>query len=391
MTEKDYPYRPDYSVAPGLILKEYLEVRGWSYAECARRCGLPPKLISEIASGKAPIEPSTAIQFEKVLGLRAHIWLGIEMDYRLFQARKADKRGSAVKADWAKKFPVKELVKFGKFQTAKLTDDIVYKVLSFFSVASMEAWESSYGLTGVACRRSQRLKSERAALATWLRFGEIEAVEQRCSKYSKTKFWRAIRQIRSLTREPDPQISLPQAKVLCNEAGVVLALVPPLRKAAVSGAAYWLTPKKAVIQLSGNHSSDDQLWFSFFHEAAHILLHSKKSIFIEAEEGGGDAHREQEAEAKAWATSFLIPDRNWKRFVEGEKFSKDSVVEFAERQNTAPGIVVGMLQHEKRLPRRSPLNGLKKRYKWEYIRNIDGVGSVIVKERLPMSNTEKAT
>jgi Zn-dependent peptidase ImmA (M78 family) len=26
------------------------------------------------------------------------------------------------------------------------------------------------------------------------------------------------------------------------------------------------------------HKSDDHFWFTFFHEAAHVLLHSKKNI-----------------------------------------------------------------------------------------------------------------
>lgn len=40
------------------------------------------------------------------------------------------------------------------------------------------------------------------------------------------------------------------------------------------------TPTKAVIQLSLRHKTDDHLWFSFFHEAGHVLLHSKKETFI---------------------------------------------------------------------------------------------------------------
>ena len=81
-------YNPDYSVPPGWILEEHLEARGLSPAEFARRCGRPPKLISEIISGKALLEPKTALQFEKVLDLDASIWLGIEANYRLHQARK---------------------------------------------------------------------------------------------------------------------------------------------------------------------------------------------------------------------------------------------------------------------------------------------------------------
>ena len=35
------------------------------------------------------------------------------------------------------------------------------------------------------------------------------------------------------------------------------------------------------------HKSDDHLWFSFFPEAAHVLLHSKKSVFVDEVNGGG--------------------------------------------------------------------------------------------------------
>ena len=69
-------YRPDYAVPPGLVLEERLEAHGISQAEFARRCGRSAQLISEIIAGKAPIEPRTAVQFERVLGVDADIWLG---------------------------------------------------------------------------------------------------------------------------------------------------------------------------------------------------------------------------------------------------------------------------------------------------------------------------
>ena len=68
-------YRPDYAVPPGWILEERLEVQGISQAEFARRCGRSPKLISEIISGKASLEPATALQFERVLGVDANVCL----------------------------------------------------------------------------------------------------------------------------------------------------------------------------------------------------------------------------------------------------------------------------------------------------------------------------
>ena len=81
-------FKPDYAVPPGWVLQEHLEVLDMSQAEFARRCDRSAKLIREIIAGKASIDPQTALQFEKVLGLKAHIWLGIETDYRLHLARK---------------------------------------------------------------------------------------------------------------------------------------------------------------------------------------------------------------------------------------------------------------------------------------------------------------
>ena len=54
--------------------------------------------------------------------------------------------------------------------------------------------------------------------------------------------------------------------------------MPELPKTGTSGATRWLTPEKALIQLSLRHKSDDQLWFTFFHETGHVLLHGKRVV-----------------------------------------------------------------------------------------------------------------
>ena len=106
-------YNPDYAVPPGWVLEERLEVAGISHAKFARRCGHSPKLIDEIISGKAPLEPATARQFEKVLGVDARIWLGIESDYRLHRDREIEAGESVASAERVETFSVRDLVKRG--------------------------------------------------------------------------------------------------------------------------------------------------------------------------------------------------------------------------------------------------------------------------------------
>ena len=102
-------YHPDYAVPPGWIIEERLAAQGISHAELARRCGRSPKLISEIISGEVPIAPKTALQFEKVMGLDAGIWLGIEANCRLHRERQAEARTTEESVVWARTFPTGEL------------------------------------------------------------------------------------------------------------------------------------------------------------------------------------------------------------------------------------------------------------------------------------------
>lgn len=352
-------YKPDYAVPPGWVLEKRLQAHGISHAEFARRCGRSAKLISEIIAGKAPLEPETALQFEKVLGVDASIWLGIETDYQLHRARTTEADRAAAAVAWVNAFPVRELVKRRCFPNPESDVDAVSKLLGFFGVGSIDAWNERYSLKSVAFRHSPSFKSDKAALATWLRLGELQAELQECVEFNESRFKQAVRQIRMLTREPI-DTSLPRATMLCNGAGVALALVRPLPKTALSGASRWVSPRKAVIQLSARHKSDDHLWFSFFHEAAHILLHGKKYIFVD--ETKGDT-TELETEANDWASNMLVPHRVWEQFVSTSPYSEGTVEAFADEQDIAPGIVVGMLQH-RRLLAWSHLNGLKVRLAW---------------------------
>lgn len=357
----EYPYTPEYAIPPGWLLESHLEAREMSQAECARRCGRSPKLISEIVSGKAPIEPDTALQLEKVLGLRSEIWLGVEKDYRLYLARQAEAERAAEEAEWLMSFPVSALVTRGLLPRRTSVAERVERLLAFFGVASVAAWEARYGSMQVAFRQSPSVASEDTALATWLRLGEIEAEKTECDEYDARRFKAALRLIRELSREPVVE-AWDEVQALCQQNGVALIYVEPLPKAAVSGAARWLTPRKALIQLSGRYKTNDQFWFSFFHEAAHLLLHSKRTVFVDSTASAARtvaSEREAaESEANMWAANWLVPSSQWERFAATWPQSSAEVTAFADRQRIAPGIVVGRLQREGKIPW-THLNGLK--------------------------------
>ena len=256
-------------------------------------------------------------------------------------------------------FPVAELVKRGVIGKPSSNGEAVSALLAFFGVASVEAWQAKYGTANVAYRHSPSFESDKPALAAWLRLAEVTASQQDCADYDAAAFKSALARVRGLTRVDVPN-ALDTARELCNEAGVAFSLVRPLPKARLSGAAWWITPRKPVIAVSARHKTDDHLWFSVFHEAAHLLLHSKRSVFVD-----GSDHDDGlvEAQANEWATRFLISHQDWRRFVATGTPRRRDIVRFAEEQGVAPGIVVGSLQHARVLPW-NRFNDLKVRLQW---------------------------
>jgi len=79
--------RSDLPVPPGEYLLEVLHEKGMTQSELARRLGRPLQPINEIVHGKKAITAQTALQLERVLDVPAHIWTGLEAEYRIALAR----------------------------------------------------------------------------------------------------------------------------------------------------------------------------------------------------------------------------------------------------------------------------------------------------------------
>jgi HTH-type transcriptional regulator/antitoxin HigA len=355
-------YYPDVVSPPGETLLEAIEERGISQADLAQRMGRPKKTINEIIQGKTAITPDTALQLDRVLGIPARFWNNLEQQYRHFLIQQEEKNRLSNQVEWLQNFPLREMINRGWIQA--FDDDVqqLRELLSFFGVASLDAWETVWGQVQVAFRKTPAFESDRYALFAWLRQGEVEALDIKCQSYSEKVFRETLVEIRRLTVEP-PQIFQPELVRLCAEAGVAVAFIPQLPKARVSGATRWLSSDKALIQLSLRYKTDDHLWFSFFHEAGHIVRHGKRQVFLE----GDNMNNVEEQEANDFASKILIPPTELKNFLKklrpGYYPSKQAIQVFAHKLGIAPGIVVGRLQHDEYLPY-SHCNDLKQTFRW---------------------------
>lgn len=352
-------YMPDYIVSPGEVLEFELQMRGMTQNELAKRTGLTPKHIGAIVNAKSAITPETAIKLERAIGMPVQYWMNLETQYQEALARKAEHKDLSKNLDWLKRVPVSTMNKMGWLEPSTDRKTQLVNVLRFFGIASVEQWDDMWPKLSVAYRQEPHHAISPHAVSAWLRRGEWQASSIDCAPFDKANFRQALDDIRALTNK-HPDEFVPRMQTLCAKAGVAVVFVSELPKMGVSGATRWLTPTKALIQLSLRYKTNDHLWFTFFHEAGHILLHGKKELFLEGMNG---LDVERENEANKFAENALIPAKKLETFVNAEQFSDATIRQLARALGIAPGIVVGQLQHKRLLPK-SKFNALKQRLDW---------------------------
>jgi HTH-type transcriptional regulator / antitoxin HigA len=349
-------FRPDWASPPGDTISDILGERRLSEVEFASQIGRSLQETKSLLQGRASITIAIARELETVLGASVEFWMSRDFQYQQDIARlqKADEK-------WLSALPLDDMIKFGWLPQPEPSDEMA-SCLRFFDVPSVAAWKDAYAnvFQLATLRTSAAFASRPASMAAWLRQGEIEAEAVECAPWNPERFERSLSSIRGLTREKDPKKFLPQLKKLCAESGVAVISLRAPAGCRASGATRFLSSDKALLLLSFRHLSDDHFWFTFFHEAGHLLLHGERGVFLEGDET--PSNREEE-EANKFAACILVAPEFQSSFLNLRADAR-SVIRFAMRAGIAPGIVVGQLQHLGYL-RHNQLNRLKRYYVWE--------------------------
>jgi len=357
--------RTSFAIPPGETLIEVLERVGMSQSDLARRMNRPIKTVNEIINGKASITAETALQLERVVGVPASFWNNLEKGYREDLVRNEERIALSRQLGWLKQFPLKDMFKL-KAPLRQQDDptEQLEELLKFFRVSSPAAWEKQLAAHGALFRQSAIFAAHPPAVDAWIRWAEIEAEQIECKAFNATQFVQVLAQIRLLTRE-DPAIFVPRMQALCAGAGVAVVFIHELPKTRLSGATKWLTSTNAMIALSLYGKSNDRLWFSFYHEAGHIVLHGKRDAFLDTDRPSQTVSFKdpKEEEANRFAADFLIPPSQFQFIASTHRNSSATIERFAKSIGIAPGIVVGRLQHEGKLPP-NYCNELKQRLDW---------------------------
>jgi len=346
---KENQFFPQIVFHPGETLDEKLKEMGMGPKEFAFRTAKPEKTITAILKGESSITPDMAVQFESVTRIPAHFWMNSQRGFDEYIARVRRMKVLEDAYEWARQFPVLQMIKLGWIEKAAIKEEMAAQLLSFFGIASPEAWENYYynQKLKVAFRISLKHTSEPFAISAWLRKCELVAQQLTAPIYSEKAFRESLPVIKSLMSS-HPEDFFAKLQQICINSGVKVIFVPFLPKAPVNGATRWINDSP-VIQVTGRGKRNDKFWFSFFHEAGHILSHGKKDVFLEQWDYP-DKDDEKEREADEFAIKWTFSAEEETEFKQLKPITEQILIDFAYKINTHPALIIGRLQHSKDIP-----------------------------------------
>jgi HTH-type transcriptional regulator / antitoxin HigA len=353
MTEQTF--RPNWASAPGETIQAIIRARGFSKATLGTSLAMHDTELNGLLVGKLEISSDLAKRLADVLGSTPRFWL--ERDKQYHESLKTLELAAPELLRWARSFPVSEMVKAG-WLNKPAPNETVGELLAFFGVSDLEDWRENYRarLTQTKFRTSESFENAIGSTTAWIRRGEIVAEEMNCGPFHKEDFGKSLSKLKTLTLEENPRVFIPALQQECAKHGVAVVVTRCVAGCAASGATHLLDNGTALLLLSARFLSDDQFWFSFFHEAGHLMLHTNEAC---VEENGAETTTIEE-EANTFAQRVIL-DPVGEDQLSALATNKFSIARFARRCNVSAGVIVGQLQHKKRI-RHSAYNPMKVRY-----------------------------
>jgi HTH-type transcriptional regulator / antitoxin HigA len=357
-------FQPNWAISPGATIARTLAVRNLSRSHFAEGIGLTLQEVSYLIDGELNISSELAERIADCLGTSAEFWANRQAQYDLkIATMEGEGNGSGFDLrTWLSGFPKRDMEDFGWIPTTRTRQDSKQTILDFFNVQDIEEWYTTYSgeLSVAAFRTTLSYNSNPQSVASWLRAATLRAEQIDCGEWDAQRFLDSLASIRKLTTWKYPKVFIPELERICADCGVAVVVVPAPKGCRASGATKFLSNNKAMIALSLRYRTDDQFWFTFFHEAGHLILHGTDALFLE---DGADVTYVEEEEANQFAEKIIVPESRSSELSTLSTRSK-AVIKYAVQIGVAPGLIVGQLQHKGRITFRQ-LNFLKRRYKWD--------------------------
>lgn len=344
-----------FIVAPGEVIKEYLDDRDMTQKEVAQRTGVSEKHISNLLNGKTRLTEDMALKLEKVMpDVPASFWLNYEVRYQEHVAREKEKyslEGIDLKMI-SERFHFREVFKRSKKPLVEQAIDM----LKLLGVTSFDRYKAALPL-GMEFMQDD---GEDEASVVWIKLCEQAVEEQnKCLDdvpFDQEALKESFGRLKNIALNPDIDDSIKSCRKCLNKCGIYMVVVPAIVNSKIRGV---LTTYKGhpAIFISKRFKTHDHVWFTIVHELAHLSLHyDPNRILVSDEDLSSEEHKDKEA--NEFARNFFVDAEKYEALQGHVGLTTQVISEFAREQKVCPGIIVGFLQHDGRIGF-DQMNGLK--------------------------------
>lgn len=358
-------YKDIVAFHPGYYILDLIEDMEINQAEFAARMGTTAKTISKLVNGQANITNDLAKKLSVMTGTSIDLWQNLQnrYDQKLIEIQMEKEFDEQIEIVNQIEYPY--FVKVAGLPKTRNAKEKVENLCKFFTVSNLHVMEQPDFLVnfrnGVSAVYEKNIINARAWIQTAMYFSKC--IETK--KFEADKLKGFLPELRSMTVQ-NPEVFLPRMREIFAECGVAFVLLPYLKNSGVNGAVKWVNDNRVVLAMNNRGLSADKFWFSLFHEIRHVLQQKVKTIFISGNmEEFMEVNKSLERDADNFASNYLIPPVELRRFAPTKYTTDQEIIEFADSIGIHPGIVAGRLQHEGIIPQ-TRCAKLKEKYVIEF-------------------------
>lgn len=324
-------------IHPGIIIKENLEVIEMTAKEFSARTGISERVLSPIINCKADITFEIAYKLSQFFDDPIEFWINMQNKYNAYIFEKRNLEKFEIEISLSRKVK-KYLIDIDVVSISDSKKEIVKKCRKLIGVNDLSLLEKK---DPFACLKEQHSnKSVDYFMQNfWIALALNEARKKNGIPYNRKLLVDSIDEIRSMTTQ-DLDVFLPRLKEILSDCGISFVLLPYLTKSNIYGVTKWFSKDDVMLAISNRGGRADLFWFTLFHEISHVLMEHRRKALVNLE-------GKEDEEADKMAENMLIPKKEWDKFINENKFDKKSIINFANKINILPCIVLGRLHKEK--------------------------------------------
>ncbi len=333
---------------PGPVIKEQLELRGWTQEDLAEILGMSLKSVNKLLLNKQSITLDTAKMLAEAFNSTPQKWIALDTNYRLSLKETSVKSEIKTKSEIFKYMPINELFKKSWFKKTSNVTDLENQILKFWNISKLNLSFLDASGIAVSFRKSEAHNQyDHYAGKTWCQMAKNSTSYFKVKKFDRSKLEKINLSLHNYTNKINGVEAFLED---LNSAGVIFMLLPHLQKTYIDGAAFMIkgTP---VIVYTGRYKRYDNFWFTVAHEIAHILLghvsDNGACIIDDLHSKDGDIDI-KEKDANELANKVLLHEEIMRFLNKSLNYLTEKHIYIcAEELNIHPSIIIGALAHRK--------------------------------------------